>query len=72
MKKRVIYPIIAILLSISIPLLVKAQGPGGPGGSPDEVPIDGGLSVLIAVGVGYGIKKVRDGRKKGKTSENDK
>jgi hypothetical protein len=26
-------------------------------------PIDGGLSVLIAAGVGYGIKKVRDEKK---------
>ena len=29
-----------------------------------DTPIDGGLSLLIAAGVGYGIKKVRDGRKK--------
>lgn len=26
-------------------------------------PIDGGLTVLLAVGVGYGIKKVLDARK---------
>lgn len=29
-----------------------------------DTPIDGGLSILIAAGVGYGIKKVRDERKK--------
>ncbi len=29
----------------------------------NDVPIDGGLSALIAAGVGYGIKKVRDCRK---------
>ena len=34
-----------------------------PGGDVDT-PIDGGLSILIAAGVGYGIKKVRDERKK--------
>ena len=35
----------------------------GPGGDVD-LPIDGGVSILIAAGVGYGIKKVRDERKK--------
>ena len=29
-----------------------------PGSDPD-VPIDGGLSVLLAAGVGYGIKELR-------------
>jgi hypothetical protein len=32
------------------------------GGS--DTPIDGGLSLLLAAGVGYGVKKVRDSRKK--------
>lgn len=31
-----------------------------------DTPIDGGVSLLIAAGVGYGIKKVRDERKKTK------
>ena len=34
-----------------------------PGSDPDSAPIDGGLSLLIAGGVGYGIKKVRERRK---------
>jgi hypothetical protein len=34
-----------------------------PGGNPD-VPIDGGISFLIAAGAAYGAKKIRDGRKK--------
>ncbi len=39
--------------------------PPDPGGDPDETPIpfDGGLSLALAAGVGYGIKKVRDARK---------
>lgn len=37
--------------------------PEDPGGDPDA-PIDGGVSLLVAAGVGYGIKKVRDNRKK--------
>ena len=31
---------------------------------PTDAPIDGGLSLLIAGGVGYGIKKAREKRKK--------
>jgi len=31
-----------------------------------EIPIDGGLSLLIAAGVGYGAKKANDFRKKNK------
>ena len=30
----------------------------------DDAPIDGGLSLLVAAGVGYGIKKVKHHRKK--------
>lgn len=30
----------------------------------EAVPIDGGLTLLLAAGVGYGLKKVRDDRKK--------
>ena len=36
----------------------------------NPVPIDGGLSLLIAAGVGYGIKKVREERRNIKEKEN--
>ena len=39
-----------------------------PSGSPD-VPIDGGVSLLVAAGIGYGAKKIKDARKKRKESE---
>ncbi len=29
----------------------------------NDVPVDGGLSLLVAAGVGYGAKKMRDKRK---------
>lgn len=35
----------------------------------DEIPFDGGLSVLIAAGVAYGAKKAYDKRKKGAKDE---
>lgn len=49
---------------IIIPGILLAQ----PGGFDDNVednpvPFDGGVTLLIAAGLGYGIKKVRDQRK---------
>lgn len=44
-----------------------------PGGGCDPVdpscPIDGGLVALLAVGVGYGIKKVRDANRNSEEPE---
>ncbi|MEL6556974.1 MAG: hypothetical protein AAFQ94_02245 [Bacteroidota bacterium] len=37
---------------------VYAQGPAGP----PATPIDGGLSLLLAGGVAYGVHKIRDMR----------
>ena len=45
-----------------IPSLVHA-GPGF-NDDVDEVPIDGGLSLLVAAGVGYGAKKIKERKKK--------
>ena len=49
------------IILLIIPVLAHAQI--DPGGDPDA-PIDGGLSLLIAVGIGYGIKKLRYKKKK--------
>ena len=49
---------------------VLAQGPDNPGGDPD-IPIDGGLSLLIAAGVAYGAKKAYDKRKKEPKAQDD-
>ena len=50
------------MLLLCFPSLLFAQG--DPGGDPDVVPVDGGLSILAAAGVAYGVKKIRDYRKK--------
>ncbi len=47
---------------ILLPMLAHATGGG--------VPLDGGLSLLVAAGVGYGAKKIADNRKKNKSEEN--
>jgi hypothetical protein len=64
MKNR-FYLISACIMIVStlVPFFAMAQT--DPGCGPD-CPIDGGLSVLLAAGVGYGVKKYRDGRKKEK------
>lgn len=36
----------------------------GQPGAPPATPIDGGLSLLLAGGAAYGIKKIKDARKK--------
>ena len=42
-------------------------GGDGPGGG---VPVDGGLAILLATGVGYGAKKAYDYKKGRKEKEN--
>jgi hypothetical protein len=51
-----------IALLAVIPNMAYSQL-GDPGEDPDA-PIDGGVSVLVAAGIGYGIKKARNNRKK--------
>jgi hypothetical protein len=49
-------PILLVVLFM-LPTLVHAQP--GFGDDVDDVPVDGGLSLLVAAGVGYGAKKLR-------------
>lgn len=60
MKKIFSIFILSILLSISINLSAQPPNPGGGQGDPPGVPIDGGLSLLLAAGVAYGGKKMYD------------
>ncbi len=55
-------PILLLVAVLFLPSLLHAQAPPDPGGDPD-VPIDGGLSILLAAGIGYGVKKIHDQRK---------
>ena len=63
-QKRKRLPLLASLMIIGLailPCIIFAQDPGGG----PEVPIDGGLSILLAAGTAYGVKKYRESRKKG-------
>lgn len=69
MKFRFFFTTICIVLAfICLPFLASAQ-PGGGGRDPDPgnggtaAPFDGGISMLIAAGIGYASKKAYDKRK---------
>ena len=57
MKKYTLYSCLAMFVSILMPLVLLAQPQGG--GDPDT-PIDGGLSLLIVAGAGYGYRKLKE------------
>ena len=50
-----------LMIFCALPILVSGQ-PGLPA-EPEQMPIDGGLSILAAIGGGYAVKKLRDNRK---------
>ena len=55
-----------MIIALLLPTIVHAD-PTDPGSDPD-VPVDGGLSILIAAGVGYGMNELR----KKKAAKSDK
>lgn len=61
-KKIMLIQACLLLLILIAPSILHAQ----PVFDDDvnDVPIDGGLSLLIAVGVGYGAKKIKEKRNK--------
>lgn len=58
---------LAVSGTVIVPADSAAQGPAAPPPLPmkpaQEVPIDGGLTLLAAAGGGYAIKKLRDKKK---------
>ena len=65
MKK--IVGLVSCLLFITVmlmPKLLLAQPGFGDDVNDSGAPLDGGLSILAASGIGYGIKKIKDARKK--------
>ena len=58
------------LLTASImtmaPCILQAQAPGFGGSGVTDTPIDGGISILLAAGAGYGVKKIKESRSKSK------
>lgn len=67
MLRNNISKVSVMLLCMLVPLITLAQGPI----DPNDAPIDGGLSLLVAAGAAYGVKKYRDARKKEKEPGSD-
>jgi hypothetical protein len=76
MKK--VRAIFILALFFALPLINLADGPppppgggGGPGGggTPVGAPIDGGLGILLALGLGYGAFKIYKLKKAQNTPE---
>ena len=58
LKKYLLLILFILLVFVSSDVLA-----GPPGGHvPPPNPIDGGLGILLALGVGYAVKKIRDKR----------
>ena len=65
MKKYALLSALCVLFSAATAL--AQLGSGGPGSTPvvdpATVPLDGGASLLLASGVAFGLKKLRERRK---------
>ncbi|HMZ45410.1 MAG TPA: hypothetical protein PLU36_01275 [Chitinophagaceae bacterium] len=51
--------VLAIIMLIALPVIAQDNFPE----PEDDIPIDGGLTLLLAAGAGYGAKKLREKRK---------
>lgn len=56
----------ALVITFSLPLAASANWGGWDNNKPptNNAPLDGGLSLLIAAGAGYGVKRYAQAKKK--------
>lgn len=54
---------VVVVILFCIPGYVLAQDDFPPDVNDNDVPFDGGVSLLVAAGIGYGLKKVYDKKK---------
>lgn len=78
MKRPLLYLLFTLTVTLMLPAISFTQrGTRGapPPPPPDpidtNIPFDGGLSILLAVGVGYGVKRIRDQRMQKKKDINN-
>jgi hypothetical protein len=73
--KRITQRVLMFLLFIILPAVLTFAdppnppgpgGPGSPGGTPVGAPINDGLTILVALGIGYAVYKLYEVRKKAK------
>lgn len=63
LSKRIRMIMLAMMMSLAIPMLVHSQPPP-PDDDDVDTPFDGGITLLIAAGGALGAKKVYSNRKK--------
>jgi hypothetical protein len=66
-KTNRISRLLILAFCMALPIVTFAQ----PDPPDDNAPIDGGLSLLLAAGAAYGVKKYRDGKKVKNNEEPD-
>ena len=69
--QKSLFLILFFMLVIGLEFAIAAGGPPGPPTGPPPcwpppcvIPLDGGISLLVAAGIAYGGKKIYDSRKK--------
>ncbi len=68
MRKK--WRVLMLAVFIAAPVFLYSQeGPPNPPDDVEDVPFDGGISLLIAAGVGYGLKKAYDKKAADKEKE---
>ena len=58
--------VLAIVMLIAMPVMAQDDF----GDPENDIPIDGGITLLLAAGAGYGAKKLRENRKKQQQKKN--
>ncbi|WP_460500372.1 PID-CTERM protein-sorting domain-containing protein [Hymenobacter agri] len=60
-----VLPALVLLVAVGEAVMAQAPADGGPAPTgPTAIPLDGGISLLVAGGVAYGIKQLRNRRKR--------
>ena len=59
-QKKLIISLFMMTIIMALPMLAMADPEGG---GELDTPIDGGLSLLVVAGVGYGAKKIKERKK---------
>lgn len=63
LKRTILFAALLLTFSGILSTELLAQGPGFDEGV-EDTPIDGGVTLIAATAVGYGIKKLRDKKRK--------
>ena len=70
MNKQLTSTLLSITLLLALAGAARAQGSQGPGSggptpiSPTTTPLDGGASLLLAGGIAYGLRRLKQRRQK--------